>query len=457
MKFTDLTINNIGLIGHMAIKLDKPLILFYGEIRQGKSTILNAVKLVFGGEFPQDIIKHGEEKADVTLGFTGGIISREFYRAKDKSTKAKPVTFIRNGRPVPSPVSELKRFLNPFLLDQDFLRNKSETERKAFFAELFAVDTTDLDREWFDNDRNASNLRATIKGYGEIDLTEVAAVDVTKLKAELSQIRSEWEAKKKHIGAQIDAANAEWDSAALQINTDNEANRTHNATRLRGEETLQSIKLEIIELEKKIAALKTKSKATQEWLEQNPARIIKQVPERPACKELKAQLTMAPDTSALESKIQDGAATNVKAAQYQANKKRDEERSAKQVELSNIEARQREIKKEKQAKLKTVSDSCGIADLSFDEAGNFIYQGTEAGMLSTSQIMRLSSDLSALYPEGFGLDLIDRAESLGKSVFEFVERAKKEDKTILATIVGERPATVPENVGVFIVSNGTLQ
>jgi hypothetical protein len=77
-------------------------------------------------------------------------------------------------------------------------------------------------------------------------------------------------------------------------------------------------------------------------------------------------------------------------------------------------------------------------------------------MISDSQIMRLSSDLSALYPEGFSLDLIDRAESLGKSIFEFVDRAKAENKSILATIVGEKPAKVPADVGVFVVEEGKL-
>jgi hypothetical protein len=40
---------------------------------------------------------------------------------------------------------------------------------------------------------------------------------------------------------------------------------------------------------------------------------------------------------------------------------------------------------------------------------------------------------------------------------KFVERAKREDKTILATIVGERPATSPPEVGVWVVENGKLK
>jgi len=65
--------------------------------------------------------------------------------------------------------------------------------------------------------------------------------------------------------------------------------------------------------------------------------------------------------------------------------------------------------------------------------------------------------LSALYPKGFGLELLDRGESLGKSIFQFVDRAKQENKTILATVVGERPAEVPAEVGVFVVEQGAVK
>ena len=46
MIVTELKIKNVGLIVDETIPLNKPLILFYGEIRQGKTTILNAVRWV---------------------------------------------------------------------------------------------------------------------------------------------------------------------------------------------------------------------------------------------------------------------------------------------------------------------------------------------------------------------------------------------------------------------------
>jgi hypothetical protein len=78
-------------------------------------------------------------------------------------------------------------------------------------------------------------------------------------------------------------------------------------------------------------------------------------------------------------------------------------------------------------------------------------------MLSTSQIMRLSELLSGRYPDGFNLSLLDRGESMGKSIFALIERATAEEKTILATVVGEKPAKTPDGVGVFVVEGGQVK
>lgn len=105
MKPTRLVIKNIGMIADETIPIDKPLVLFYGEIKQGKSTILNAVRWVCGGEFPSDIIRHGQKEAKIELHFVEGSISRSWYRSKDgKETKARPVVFIRSGLPVDSQI-----------------------------------------------------------------------------------------------------------------------------------------------------------------------------------------------------------------------------------------------------------------------------------------------------------------------------------------------------------------
>ena len=422
IKPTELIIKNIGKIaGEQKIEINKPLILFYGEIRQGKSTILNCVRWVCGGKFPQDIITHGAKEGSITLNIDGGMLGRSFYKSKDGETLARPVVFVRSGKPVSSPVTEIKRFLNPFLLDQDFLRNKTELERKQYFSELFAVDTTELDTELFNSQREAQSLRAKISGYGEIDLTPVEAVNVDDLKTELN------------------ATNLNYDTECAAIEAKNEAIRNDNARIQQALDRQETLKGEISELEKSLDAKR-----------QELARI------KPGTKREILAKPAKPDTTAIEKKIQDAGAQNVRAENYKSAKARAEAKKADEKSLSAMEKRQREIKAEKQAKLKGISEKCGIEGLEFDESGNFIYQGTTAGMISDSQIMTLSSALSALYPEGFGLDLIDRAESLGKSIFGFIDRAKAEKKTILATIVGERPANVPPEIGVFVVEEGKV-
>ena len=46
---------------------------------------------------------------------------------------------------------------------------------------------------------------------------------------------------------------------------------------------------------------------------------------------------------------------------------------------------------------------------------------------------------------------------MGKSIFALIERATAEEKTILATVVGEKPATTPDGVGVFVVEGGQVK
>ena len=111
MKVKKLTIKNIGIIEDIEIPANQPLILFYGEICQGKTTILNAVRWACGGQFPADIIRHGATEAYVALETDSGSIRREWYVGKDGETKAREVTFIRDGKVVKRPVDEIKRFL----------------------------------------------------------------------------------------------------------------------------------------------------------------------------------------------------------------------------------------------------------------------------------------------------------------------------------------------------------
>jgi DNA repair ATPase RecN len=426
MKVKRLEIKNIGLIADTAIELNKPLMLFYGEIMQGKTTILNAVRWCFGGSFPDDIIRHGQKTASVLLTFDGGSITREWHKAKDGTVSSSPISFIRDGKPVKRPVDEIKRMLNPFLLDQDFLRKMTELERSRYFVELFGVDTSELDKQISASESEARDLRVRVKMYGDIDLKEVKSVEVAPLVSDLNDQKRAYQ---------------------LQLNDSGQKNkeiRSHNQQVSKAGSDVDEYNLLIKDLMEKLTYAQNKREDALTWLKENPIR--EEIP-----------FPTPPDTSALESKISEAAATNVRAEQYQKNLKRSKEKEADENKVGELESKQRDLKRAKVAKLAEISSSCKIKGLAFDETGNFVFEGTSAGMLSGSQIMRLSEELSNLYPKDLGIGLIDRAESLGKSVFLLIDRAKEEDKTILATVVGERPAEVPEEVGVWIVEKGEVK
>ncbi len=433
MKVKRILIQNIGKIKNEMIELNKPLILFYGEIRQGKTTILNCVRWVMGGTFPEDIIRHGEEEGNILLEMDNGSITREFYKSKTGIATARPLAFIQNGKAVKKPVDEIKKFLNPFLLDQDYLRKMTETERKAYFVELFGVDTSEIDQKIEKAATEAKSLRDKIKGYGEIDLTEVKSIPIEPIKRELTVIRNDYQ---KTI-AGIDRQNKEILAHNMAVD---------NMTKDYEYFIEEAIKLEaqIKTLTERKDAMVKKGDECKTWISKNPKK--DEVP--------KPNL---PDTSALETQISEAAANEVRYEQYQKNIERAEAKAADEKKVSELETNQRECKKEKIAKLSKIGEVSGIKTLMFDETGNFIYEETTAGMLSGSQIMKLSEELSNLYPKDLGLGLVDRAESLGKSVFLLVDRAKEEEKTILATVVGERPANIPEEIGVFIVEEGEIK
>ena len=455
-----LIIHNIGIIPDADIQIGKPLLIFYGELMQGKSTILKAVGWVCGGEFPSDILRHGCKDAHIELQFGQHThIRREFYLARDgKTVKTRAIEFIRDGRPVDKPAAAIEALLNPFTLDQDFLVRKNEKDRNRYFVELFGVDTTAIDGELTTLESEASALRSELKGYGEIDLTVYETVDTAALQLQRQKIVEAAQTARAKLEQELEAINTAYSEDVTLRNTAATAIAMHNnkvetaaGELATAQEQVKQLRLQLTQAEAKVNTLKL-------WLKDNPQ---KQAPSEvvpPDTAKLKERIKAlyTPDTTEVDTALSNAAAANVKAEQYAKNQAREEERMAKANKLTAKEAAIKAKREEKLAKLTGINDSCTIEGLKFTADGEFSFQGTTASMLSTSQLMLLSKSLSDKYPPGLGIQLIDRGESLGSSIFKLIDRAKAEEKTVLATVVGERPAVVPEQVGVFVVENGKV-
>ena len=245
INVTKLTVRNLGPVADAEIDLaGKPLVIFYGEVRQGKTTLLNAVRWALGGEFPDDIIRHGADTASARLDFiengVPGWVSRSWYlSAKDGTLNARPVEFVRGGEKAKGRVVDaVKALLNPFQLNQSHFANMTEQARRKYMAELFGTSDAKEDAELLALDSKAKELRAVLTGFGEIDLTEPPPLpNVFEIKQKLDA-----------------AKNAHTEGCRMMQMANAEA-VAHNAQRQRGQTTIDGWTREVAQLEARLTEI----------------------------------------------------------------------------------------------------------------------------------------------------------------------------------------------------------
>ena len=440
-----LEVKNLGIIEDVVVNIDKPLVIFYGDCLQGKTTLLNAIRLLFGGAFPDDLLRHGEEEGYAQLSTDTFSLRREWYRSKkDGAVKARALIFIRNGEIVKEPFDEIRKLINPFMLNQNYLVDMNEPDRNKFLLDLMGADTTDIDTRIEAAESRAKDLRAEIRGFGAVDVTPAPqAESEDEVRNEMRQRTNAWQAQ--CIVVRERNANIE-----QQIRT-----RSHLQQRLEAVET------NVRETTNTVERLKAELAVAEEQLKNFTAMAA----------EAKAKLSALPilgdgaleatppqpDVSDLTERLSNIKASRVQYEAWQERVKRHASQEARKAELETQNEALRKMRAERVAALGKLNEACKIEGLRFNEAGDLFYEDTSAGMLSTSQLMRLSSALSSLYPKGLGLELLDRGESLGTSIYRYIDRAKNEALTVLATVVGEKPAIMPEDVGVFVVEAGKIK
>lgn len=492
MKIRSLEVKNIGILGDVKIEVQKPLNLFYGDIRQGKTTILNAVRWAFGGEFPADIIRHGEEEAHIEIVADDDgvecVIRREWYRNKEGETTNRPLTYYRAGAAQQRPAESLKAFLNPFIMDDRYFMDLTLLEQRRFLVKLFNVDVRDLDKRLGVLIEAASQKRLEIKAYGEIIPVEVHPVDVSDLLRQREVILEESRKAKakaadhradlmEHARGKHDERVAEYKAACDKIEAHNAKVRENQAKatdmlRAIGQSDARAneIGTEIQVLKQRLVALETELSSVvslrAEMAEHHKAFTaeIGAFLSTPECPEMiypdfsacDAVIESEPDTSHIDMLIHKAGAINEQHAQYLRELTRKEEKDQAEAELVAMEKDIAGIRAAKLARLQQIGEQSGVPTLEFLEDGDYRFCGTASDMLSDSQQMELSEFLKGKYPDGLAVSLVDRGESLGKSVLKLVEKARQHNRTILCTVVGDKPAVVPEDVGAFVVEKGVV-
>lgn len=435
MKIKSLELVNIGIIKKIIIDINKPLNLIIGDVEAGKTTILKSIQIGLGAKFPIDILRHGTDIGHIIIKWDNSSIKRVLKRNNKGVIKADKIVFIHNGELQDNPKNAIKEFMNPFLLDQKFFINKSELEKSHYFLTLFDINLTKINKEIVNLEEKNKTLRSNINGYGEIDIVEVRPDDILYLIKERQKIINEYQ-KDKDI----------WRDTNKDI-------KKHNTFIINKKSRLEIILKNRDKLKEKLHELRRENDQIKIWLNEN-----KEKDEMP-------EISL-PDTAKIDEKISDAKVTNERHAQYLKNKLRHDEKQGKKLQLSDQETDLKKMRANKIKKLSSISDSCKVPNLKFNENAEAIYEKYAINMLSHSQLQRLSSELEKLHPVGFGLELIDAGESLGfnfddlktvKNVQIYIDKALNKRMTILATVVGEQPSKIPDEVGVFIIKKGELK
>ena len=482
MNIKSVEIHNIKLIEDEVIEFNENLNLFFGKIKQGKTTIIDSIKLLFGGSYSYDLITHGKNEAYIKLNLLPvGYIKRSFYRHVDGKTIARPkIEYVNTAGEVESqPVRALQQLLNPFLQDQNYFSNMTGVKKKQYFLDLaknyFGLDISKIEQEQIELKADASKLRAKLSTYGEIELTKVEKPNIDQTREELKQ--------------------AEIEKCKIKENLSKKRQEISNLKELlnNSKSTLKNISFKIEDTEDQIKQSKNNYKNDLTRIEEEKQRIINThlisverlndaISSLQASKtsidtdiksfvgelELKqsnldideAEFSSNPHVTAvkkLEKQITCNQVQNYLYNQYLDNIEKNNKKIDDEEALKINTARYRELEKEKLVQLSNVADKSGIKGLSFDQNGNAIYENTAIDLLSGSQNKTLSSQLQQLYKNDLGLELLDGAESLGESIYTYIDMANNNDRTILATVVGDAPAKFDTQIGVWIVKDGKAE
>lgn len=418
MKLLKIQIKGIAKHEDTTIDINRPLTVLFGDVQQGKTTVLNAVRWGLGCQVPDNVIKSGCTEGEIELTFDTGHSKRSFYINGKGEETARPLEYVENGVKIQKPIEYLSKRINPFLLDNEYFMKMSNLEQLRFFANLFDIDTSDIDVKARAQEEQNKNLRIEIKAIGDINPQKVEKPDVEALKA-----------KKDLIDAENKKLSADY-SAILNAYNKREAEISSNG-------------LELIDIDEQIAKLQEKRLVVTDWINNNPSLPTPQEP------------SLEP-TGELEEKISNAKADEIRYENYQKELAKANQKLEKEQSLRSGEQKVREFREEKVKKLTEISSKTGIDGLLFVDGG-YTYQGIAFDMLATSQKQDLSNKLSALFPSDFDIDLIDRAESLGKrNLVNLGKLASEKGRTIIATVVSDELAIDDEHVGVFRVENGEV-
>ena len=159
MSIKKLTVRNIKKISFAEIEPESEVVEIHGKNAQGKTSILQAIMMAFGGktEFGEMPIKEGEERAEIVVEKDDMKIIRKLKRVQGGSIATQLAVMDKSGNVIRRPQEFLDKALGSAMLDPTEFVSMSSKERRVALQEALGIkqdfDELDMERGRIYNER----------------------------------------------------------------------------------------------------------------------------------------------------------------------------------------------------------------------------------------------------------------------------------------------------------------
>jgi len=438
MKIIGFQIVGIRKINLLEMELtDKGLIPIKGGNRQGKTTILDSLEMLFMGKktIPADVVQKGRKRGRIEATLADGddtyVITREI--AKGGKTRLK---ITQNGKAFKDkPESFLKSLVNILTFDPRPFMDKSDKEKLSFMMELLNIDLSDLETEHAETYQGRRDIGRDIKSIGDlVPVPKTEKVDVQKILLEKERIKESNETCRKGI------------------EESNQALRDEISKRQKHESTLESLKVERGRLEEVLRQAQSDLEVVKARID-NGERYLADQPDLEEPKEF-----IPESTEELDQKLANAAEINEKASAYAAYLERRKEKEELENTYDDMTEALERIKTRKQERLLKAPlpvEGLQIVIEDPDKEDGVYFNGIHSANWSEAESMRISSELClGMQPELRAL-FIDRGEAYDPEGLKQLDTwARDKDLQAIITMVSPIPDVLEP--GVFYIEEGEL-
>lgn len=443
-KIIGLQIENLRKIKTAEMQFNENgLIQFKGENGQGKTTVLDALMILFQGDKAKndDMVMHGEKKAKITIDLGAYTAEKIFDNEKSKLSIIEKAT----NQPVKNPQDFLKAMVNQISFNPFEFLNKTTLEKCRFLMKLLKIDFTEINKqlEFLEKERTVTGRE--VDRFGIVDPVNPAEkVSIKELYEEKKivedqnrQIRADYQNKfalesqkfskyQAELGT-FERTKKDLKDQAVKIESQTDRNIAE-IKRLQAENN--NLTLQLIDIAEKSDTLNSPAEP-----------VVCEIPE-PVYK----------STSSIDSQIENAESINIKAHEYA---KYLEKRAEKQKLKDQYDALTGQIEDLRADKLKILAETpTGVPGLVITEEA-VLHDGSTSENWSDAQGIDIACKLCIAQNPELKAVFIDKGESFDKKrLAALQEWAEKNDLQAFITIVQEYKGEIED--GAFYLVEGEI-